>query len=188
MPQNTPKEIVQEGAPVLREKAKPIGKEDFGSQKLRKVIAEMRQALEKCDDGVAIAAPQIGHSLRLFVVSHRAFTIDAAEDGKELIKFTDRVFINPRITKTSKRRIWVPEGCLSVRWLYGNVPRHDKATVEAYDEHGKKFTLGGSGLIAQIFQHEIDHLDGILFVDTAKDIEEIPPEEMEKLAAHRPSP
>jgi peptide deformylase len=60
--------------------------------------------------------------------------------------------------------------------LYGKVKRAEKATVVAYDEYGKKFTKGGSGLLAQIFQHETDHLDGVLFIDKAKFIEEIPPE------------
>ena len=70
----------------------------------------------------------------------------------------------------------MPEGCLSVRWLYGNTFRSKKATITAYDGNGKKFTRGASGLLAQIFQHETDHLGGILFIDHAKDIkEELPP-------------
>jgi peptide deformylase len=70
------------------------------------------------------------------------------------------------------------EGCLSVRYLYGKVRRSKKATIEAYNEHGKKFTAGASGILAQIFQHETDHLNGILFIDKAKQIEEILPEHM----------
>jgi peptide deformylase len=63
-----------------------------------------------------------------------------------------------------------------VRWLYGKTYRSKKATVEAYDENGRKFKMGGSGLLAQIFQHETDHLNGILFIDHAKDVkEELPP-------------
>jgi len=86
------------------------------------------------------------------------------------------VFINPKIFKLSREKDWVPEGCLSVRWLYGKTYRSKKATVEAYDKNGKKFKMGGSGLLAQIFQHETDHLNGILFTDHAKDIkEELPP-------------
>ena len=84
----------------------------------------------------------------------------------------DLIFINPKITKLSQKKGWVPEGCLSVRWLYGKTLRSQKASIEAYDEHGKKFIRGASGLLAQIFQHETDHLDGILFIDHAKDIKE----------------
>lgn len=181
MPLTTPKEIVQDGDPVLRAKAKAVSKDEFGSPKLKKTIADMKRALEACDDGVAIAAPQIGVSERIFVVSHRAFEIEDSENGTSEAKKEDRVFINPKITKTSKKKISVPEGCLSVRWLYGNVKRHNKTTVEALDEQGKKFTYGASGLLAQIFQHETDHLDGVLFIDTAEDIEEITPEDMTKL-------
>ena len=67
------------------------------------------------------------------------------------------------------------EGCLSVRWLYGKVSRATRASVRAYDEHGEPFTRGASGLLAEIFQHEVDHLDGILFIDKARDIRDIPP-------------
>lgn len=74
----------------------------------------------------------------------------------------------------------MPEGCLSIRWLYGNTVRSTKATIKAYDERGKIFTRGGSGLLAQIFQHETDHLNGVLFIDTAEDIEDIPPDSLTK--------
>jgi peptide deformylase len=67
------------------------------------------------------------------------------------------------------------EGCLSLRWLYGKVKRSARVTVEAYDEEGKKFSRGAGGLLAQIFQHEIDHLNGRLFIDTATDVVNIPP-------------
>jgi peptide deformylase len=73
------------------------------------------------------------------------------------------------------------EGCLSVRWLYGKTKRSVSATVEAYDLQGNKFTYGGSGLIAHIFQHEIDHLDGILFIDHGFDFEELSEEEVKKV-------
>ena len=72
------------------------------------------------------------------------------------------------------------EGCLSVRYLYGKVSRANKVTIEAFDESAKKFTRGASGILAQIFQHETDHLDGVLFIDKAKDLTEVLPEEIEK--------
>ena len=87
----------------------------------------------------------------------------------------DLILINPKISRLSRKKEWIPEGCLSVRPLYGKTFRSKKATVTAYDENGKKFTRGASGLLAQIFQHETDHLNGILFIDHAKDVkEEIP--------------
>ena len=72
------------------------------------------------------------------------------------------------------------EGCLSVRYLYGKIRRSKKITMKAYNENGKIFQRGASGLLAQIFQHENDHLDGKLFIDKAKDIEDLPPEKFNK--------
>ena len=86
------------------------------------------------------------------------------------------VFINPEILKTSKNKAVFEEGCLSVRWLYGKVRRSQKTLVKAYNENGKLFTMGGSGLLSQAFQHEIDHLNGILFTDKATNLKEIKPE------------
>ena len=95
----------------------------------------------------------------------------------------DLVFINPKIVKTSKNKQELEEGCLSVRYVYGKVIRPEKASIEAYDENGKKFSRGFSGLFAQIVQHETDHLNGILFIDKAKDLQEISHEEYEKILA-----
>ncbi len=156
------KKIVQQNDPVLRQKAKTVPLSDIGSVKIEKVIKEMSESLASCEDGVAIAAPQIGVGLRIFVVSKKIF-----KDGEE-----DAVFINPEIIKLSKKKSELDEGCLSVRWIYGKTKRADKASVKALDQQGNPFTWNGSGLIAQIFQHEIDHLDGILFVDHATDLHE----------------
>lgn len=188
--------ILQRTAPVLRERAEPVNPKDFDSLRLKKIIAKMITALDKENDGVAIAAPQIGIPLRIFIVSHRAFEFAAREEGheiedlspkkalsiknKEVVpKYLNMVFINPVITKLSRKKHWAPEGCLSVRWLYGEVARAEKATVRGFDEHGKPFTRGGSGLLAQIFQHENDHLDGILFTDKARNVEKVTLREQE---------
>jgi len=175
------KKIVQKENKVLRENAKEIPVKEITSPKIKKILKEMSLALKSQDDGVAIAAPQIGYNLRIFVVSGKIFHKDfirGKDDFKKIDKTEiqkDLIFINPKISKLSKEKEWLPEGCLSVRWLYGNTFRSKKATVTAYDENGKKFTRGASGLLAQIFQHETDHLDGVLFIDHAKDIrEELP--------------
>ncbi len=191
--------ILQKEAPILRLQAEPVNPKDFESARLKKIITDMKTALEKEEDGVAIAAPQIGVPLRIFIVSHRAFefknetevdeigdTIHAhilKEVASESTKTTanDMVFINPEIIKLSRRKVWLPEGCLSVRWLYGEVLRADKATIRAYNEDGKLFTRGASGLLAQIFQHETDHLNGVLFTDTARNVEVITREDQERM-------
>lgn len=160
--------IVQKDNPVLREKALEVPVEQISSPKIRKILEDMKSALASQDDGVAIAAPQIGAPLRIFVVSGKAFREDFGEKPDK-----DMVFINPVISKLSREKEEMEEGCLSVRYLYGKVKRAKKATVRAYDEEGKIFERGGSGLMAQIFQHETDHLDGILFTDHAKEVYEL---------------
>ncbi|KKT82264.1 MAG: hypothetical protein A2V96_02280 [Candidatus Yonathbacteria bacterium RBG_16_43_6] len=182
--------ILQQDAPVLRAEAEPVNPKDFGSPRLKKILQDMRVALEKEEDGVAIAAPQIGVPLRIFIVSHRVFEMDdtsseTSPQGEpqppvKKAPARDMVFINPSLLKVSRKKKWVPEGCLSVRWLYGEVARADKATVRAYDEQGKLFTRGAGGLLAQIFQHETDHLNGVLFIDTARNVEQVTKEEIER--------
>lgn len=168
------KKILQKEAPVLREVSKSVPLELIRTPKIQKILKEMSEALASQDDGVAIAAPQIGYALRIFVVSKKVENIikkrDEADPAGE-----DLVFINPILKKISKERKIVEEGCLSVRYLYGKVSRGHKATVQAFDKDGNKFERGGTGLLAQVFQHEMDHLDGILFIDKAKYVEEIPP-------------
>lgn len=170
------KKIVQKEDSVLRKEAKEVPVQEIKSPKIQKILKEMSSSLLSQNDGVAIAAPQIGYSLQIFVVSGKIFDKDflrgegVPKEKKDLPK--DLVFINPKISRLSREKEWVPEGCLSVRWLYGKTHRSKKATVTAYDENGKKFTRGASGLLAQIFQHETDHLKGILFTDHAKDIKE----------------
>lgn len=168
--------IVQKENTILREIAKSVQISSIKNADIQKIIKDMKDALSKEEDGVAIAAPQIGLGFRIFVVSGRVYQIIKNTKKNEQIKnYPDEVYINPKITKLSRRKTKVEEGCLSVRWLYGKVSRSEKATVEAYNEKGEFFTRGGSGLLAQIFQHEIDHLDGILFIDKAENLEEIPP-------------
>lgn len=160
------KEIVQKDTSVLRKHAAEVPVNEMTSEKVQDVIKAMRETLEAQPDGAALAAPQIGVSLRIFVISERVFGENAGSDHAS--KDSHFVYINPRLTRLSKKRTVMNEGCLSVRGHYGNVERHVRATVEAYDEHGKKFIRGASDLLAQAFQHEIDHLDGALFIDKAQ--------------------
>ncbi len=198
-----PKEILQKEKAVLRKIAEEVQISQIKTPKIKKILKEMSEALKSQDDGVAIAAPQIGYSLRIFVVSGKIFGAGFPDRGVSQVADTrmgadgpkgsadspesdsdpeeefpaqkdlkDLIFINPKISKLSRDKEWLPEGCLSVRPLYGKTWRSKKATVTAYDENGKKFMRGASGLLAQIFQHETDHLNGILFIDHAKDVKE----------------
>lgn len=186
------KKILQKEEKVLRRIAEEIPVHSIQTIKIKKILKEMSESLKSQGDGVAIAAPQIGYSLRIFVVSGKVLEAgflerdlsqadeprrnaglaspDSDPDQGEPAVKKDLVFINPKISRLSREKDWVPEGCLSVRPLYGKTFRSKKATVTAYDENGKKFTRGASGLLAQIFQHETDHLNGILFIDHAIDV------------------
>lgn len=163
--------IVQEGDPVLRKNAADVETHEFGTPELLRLVQDMAEALKKEPDGVAIAAPQIGVAKRIFLVRYDRLlsprTPEEAEREAEI-----GVYINPKIIKTSRKRSLMDEGCLSTRGRYGTTKRFGRATVEARDEQGELFTRGGGGILAQVFQHEIDHLDGILFTDHATDVYE----------------
>ncbi|TAK57142.1 peptide deformylase [Patescibacteria group bacterium] len=163
-------EIVQKDDPVLRQKATEVAISEITSPRIRKILADMKEALASQEDGVALAAPQIGVPLRIFIVAGFALT-EELQESKD--RPDDLVFINPTITKLSKDKAELEEGCLSVRHFYGKTLRSKKATARAYNEKGEIFQRGGSGLLAQIFQHETDHLDGILFIDHAKEVQKV---------------
>jgi len=175
-------EILQKGAPVLRQKAREVPIADIRGVKIRKLLKDMADALGTQDDGVALAAPQIGISLRIFIVAKVALKLPeklqerrSAQHRAELKRKEGYLaFINPVIMKLSKDKAVLDEGCLSVRPLYGKTRRSRKAAIRAYDESGRFFERGASGLLAQIFQHETDHLDGILFIDKATEVKEMP--------------
>jgi peptide deformylase len=178
----------------LRAIAAPVAKKDITSPKIQKIIARMKKALADEEFGVAIAAPQIGESLRIFVIAGSVFedkqpaqkkvlgspvSAKSAEAGRpdhfsdqSASPQPDRVFINPKLTRLSKKTQEMSEGCLSVRGKYGTVMRHEKASLAALNEKGEPVTLNATGLVGHIFQHECDHLEGILYIDKAVRLEE----------------
>ena len=171
-------EIVQKEDPVLHEPAKEVSIADLKAGKLDKLIADMKVAVRSQRDGIAIAAPQIGASLRVFVVNGELLK---QADKTFMGDGSDLIFINPKITKLSKEKKEVEEGCLSVRWYFGKVRRSTRATIIAYNEKGEKIERGAKGLLAQIFQHETDHLEGKLFLEKADQIWEMTEEEIREI-------
>jgi methionyl-tRNA formyltransferase len=173
--------ILQNGDPLLREVALPVPTELFGTKELSEIIEDMADTLDQEKDGVAIAAPQIGIPYRIFLVRYDRTiepteTTASTENENSPTKTTTPpvteigVFINPKFVKSSRRRAEMDEGCLSVRGIFGTMLRYERATVRAQTADGKFFERGGGGLLAQIFQHETDHLDGILFIDHAENL------------------
>ena len=172
------KKIVQAEAPVLRKTSEPVPEALFGTEDLSRVIADMALALDAEPDGVAIAAPQIGVPYRIFVVRRDRTLPPPPMDAGPRAPEND-VYINPEIVKTSRRYQEAEEGCLSVRGTYGTTRRHERVTVRARREDGTSFERGGGGLLAQIFEHEVDHLNGILFTDHATELMHVRPEHLE---------
>lgn len=142
--------IVIAGAPVLREVAQPVERID---KKLQRLLRDMAETMYSAD-GVGLAAPQVG-------VSKRVVVIDVGEGLYELI--------NPEIVKR-EGKVLGSEGCLSVPDYEGEVERFEYVECEFTDKTGQRMLLSASGLLAICIQHELDHLDGILFIDKAKTI------------------
>lgn len=168
--------ITKEGEPVLRAQAKEVPVAEIPSLATQRVIAAMKAALSGEKFGVAIAAPQVGESLRMFVVAGSVFDRRTmADDGTH----PDQVFINPTVVSRSKKMQHSHESCLSIQGrptgpdVAGIVSRPEKVTITYYDESGVAQRRGASGLLAAIFDHEIDHLNGTLFTDKADELWEI---------------
>ncbi len=179
---------------ALRAKAKPVPENEMTSERIASLIRDMKELLSKEEYGVALAAPQVGETLRLFIVSGKAIARDARnapeeekegmpngveEKKEESEALPDQVYINPELLKLSRGRKDKHEGCLSIRGKWGMVPRAEKATLRAYDEQGRAFTRGASGFLAHVFQHEMDHLDGVLYIDKATEVYDDEPEQKE---------
>lgn len=166
--------IAQKGNKILQQRAKEVKLGNINSAEIKKIIAQMAKILSKSQNGVALAAPQIEKSLRIFIIAGEVFQNEQNPfPKKDKQPLPSIVFVNPVIKKLSKKMQIVNEGCLSVDKIFGTIKRAEKITIEAYDENGKKFTRGASGLLAQIIQHEMDHLNGILFIDNATNLEKI---------------
>jgi peptide deformylase len=159
------KEIVTFPDPFLRLKAKPVKKFD---KDLQTLIDDMFETM-RAEPGVGLAAPQIGESMRLVVIEYAEEPED--EDAPEP-KPKRYVLVNPEITQKSEEMVEGMEGCLSVPGLIGTVDRHEKVTVKALTRHGKPQKVKAEGWMARIIQHELDHLDGVLYIDRANEIYE----------------
>lgn len=158
----------QFGDPILRKKAEDIDCIDIPSPKVRALISDMRYTLISEKIGIGLAAPQVGHSLSLAVI-----VIASSETRPKASPF-ELVMINPRIMETHGNRHQLWEGCISAGSageadLFAKVPRYKKVTISYTDENAMDHQKTFTGLPAHVIQHEIDHLNGVLFVDRVKD-------------------
>ena len=164
----SPLSILEIGEPVLRRSGRAISAEELTSDPLRNLISQMRVTMREAP-GVGLAAPQIGEPLRLAVIEDRPEYLEGADPGwlaereREAVAFY--TIANPELTAIGADSVEFFEGCLSVPGFTAIVPRARVVRVMFQDERGAQRTIEARGWHARILQHEIDHLNGILYVD-----------------------
>ena len=164
------RQIIYNPAPVLRRKARPVTRFDG---RLQTLIDDMVETM-RAAPGVGLAAPQVD-------VSERVIVVEYGDEENEDAPARLYVLVNPDITRASTETSLGPEGCLSIPGLVGEVQRAQAVTVRGKNRHGQPVTVKAKGWLARIFQHEVDHLNGVLFTDRATRVwqAEHPPADLE---------
>jgi peptide deformylase len=163
--------IVQTGDPVLRKQSELLTREEISSPRIQELIESMRETMREAP-GVGLAAPQIGESIQLAVIEDRAEYLadlsaeQLAKSQRSAVPF--HVIINPKLTVVDNQSVEFFEGCLSVEGFIAVVDRALNVSVECLNERGEEVTIDAHGWYARILQHEIDHLDGTLYIDRMK--------------------
>ena len=153
------REVITVPHPTLRKKAEPVT--DFGAE-TQELIDDMIITLHE-ESGAGLAAPQVN-------VSQQIILVEYGSEEDEDIPPTLYITVNPKISRYSQELVSGAEGCLSIPGFMGEVERFQEIVVEGQDRHGKPLKLRLRGWVARIFQHEIDHLDGILYTDRTKNV------------------
>lgn len=161
----TRRRVLHNPDPELREISRPLSVAEITSDDMRALVADMKETM-KLENGVGLAAPQINQKIRLIV----------AQTPRGV-----KGYFNPVITKRSEKLVDSEEGCLSVPGIFGVVKRHKAITVSVLNEKGEEEIIKTGGLLSVIFQHEIDHLDGVLFIDRAHSLHELTKEKEESI-------
>jgi peptide deformylase len=157
--------ISRMGHPVLREKAREVTREELLSPDIQRLIFDMVDTMRDAP-GVGLAAPQVYEGLRIIVIE-----VNSSSEEDQAIPLL--ILANPVMAETSKEKVTDWEGCLSIPDVRGLVPRHRKVTVRALNHEGRSFTVEAEGYLARILQHEMDHLDGVLFLDRMEDFKSL---------------
>lgn len=152
------------GNPVLREKCLPVAPDEIGSQDFQDFIDDLIETMQE-EDGAGIAAPQVGLLKRLFVIE-----MDSNPRYPDQQNFPLTVVINPRIRRLSEETTDSWEGCLSIPGIRGRLKRYQHVELSGLDRYGEKLQMVLDGFPAIVAQHELDHLDGILFIDRMDDL------------------
>ena len=174
--------IITPENPALRQKARKIPPQVI--PELQTLIDDMVETMRKAE-GAGLAGPQVARSLRLFVAEYAE---PPAEEGQEGPPPKLYVLLNPEIVRTSVEMVDGAEGCLSIPGYAGDVLRHEAVTLQAYNRAGRPVKIKAKGWLARIFQHEIDHLDGVLYIDRASKIWPVEAEEAQREHEHPTRP
>ncbi|HEY3927493.1 MAG TPA: peptide deformylase [Candidatus Koribacter sp.] len=160
--------VVQAGEPLLRRAAEPLAIKEIPSLETARLIEDMRETLQDAP-GVGLAAPQVGLGIQLAIIEDRPeYTRDLPPEQlaeRERIPVPFHVIINPKLVPIGKKQVDFYEGCLSVAGAVAIVPRYREVRVTCLDENGQRRTIEARGWYARILQHEIDHLNGTLYLD-----------------------
>jgi peptide deformylase len=170
MPMKTECEIAKLGEDVLRKKAKKV--KDIKSEKIQNIIKEMLDCVKK-SNGVGLAAPQIFHSYQILIISSKP-----NERYPDAPFMEDEIIINPKIIKKLKTKEKGWEGCLSIPGIRAEIPRHKKIKVKYTTIDNEEKTQTFEDFIARVFQHEYDHLKGLVYLDRVEDSKDIITEEL----------
>ncbi len=168
------RDIVKHPNDILRRKALPVNTIDVAMRKLLDDMVETMRAAP----GVGLAGPQVNVPLRVIVVEYGE---EPEEDGngqqtpKQLF-----ALVNPEITRSSTETASATEGCLSIPGLIGDVERAESVTIKALNKRGQPVKIKAKGWLARIFQHEVDHLNGVLFIDRAENIQALREEDAQE--------
>lgn len=146
----------------LRKKTADFDFSKFSQKEINELVARMRRIMKEAD-GIGLAANQIGLNMRVFVAE-----LQSKEGSRKFY-----AIFNPEIEKPAEATDDMEEGCLSVPGIFGQVSRKQGLTIRGFDKNGKRIKIKTKGLLARVFQHEVDHLNGTLFIDKAKDLHEV---------------
>jgi peptide deformylase len=162
----TVRDIIGPDNPVLRRKARAVA--DPNTPAVQQLIDDMIETM-RAAPGVGLAAPQVAVGQRIAVIEYAEPAPDAPPDAEPPPPKL-YVIVNPEIVSRSDEMANGTEGCLSLPGIWGDVPRHEAVTVKALNRKGRPIKIKAHGWLARIFQHEIDHLDGVLFIDRASQL------------------
>ncbi len=147
---------------VLRKKTEDFDFKRFSRAEITQIINRMKKVMHLAH-GIGLSANQIGLPYKMFVAE-----VPSPDGGKKFY-----AIFNPVIEKTSGEKVKVEEGCLSVPGLYGHLDRHERVTLTGFDRNSKPLKIKAWRLLAHVFQHEVDHLNGKLFIDRTKDVHKV---------------